>query len=243
MFWRRKRKEERAPASLSLETGELAFTLVRSARRSLGVQILKDGAVVVRAPRRLADSEVARFLREKSRWIERRRERLMANRKPPLRYRDGEVHPWLGESVTLKVDHGKRPLAKFRNGTIHVRVPDPTNEGEAERAVKRLFKRAAPPIFKARIATLFPPFAAFGHKVPRLKTRWMRRNFGSMSRKGVMTLNLTLLRKPVELIDYVIVHELCHLAHMNHGPRFYALLDKMLPGWKSRKSALHGEAD
>lgn len=244
MFWRRKKPEAAATrASLALAGGRLEFTLVRSQRRSLGVQIMKDGGVVVRAPRRMDEADIARFLREKSRWIERHRARLLQNRKPPLRFRDGEAHPWLGKILRLTVERGKRASAKLAGGAMLVRVPSPASERAVEGAIKRLFKREAGAVFGARIEALFPPFAALGHRRPALKTRWMRRNFGSMSRRGAMTLNLTLLRQPLPLIDYVIVHELCHLAHMNHGKRFYALMDGMLPDWKARKRALHGEVD
>ena len=244
MFWRRKKPvTAETQASLRLESGPLAFTLVRSRRRSLGVQILKDGAVIVRAPRDMAEGEVARFLKEKSRWIERHRARLLLRRKPPLRYRDGDGHPWLGRNVRLEVERGNRACAELLEGTILVRVPDPADEGRVEKAVKSLLKREAGGVFRPRIEALFSPFAALGHRLPSLKTRWMKRNFGSMSRQGVLTLNLTLLRKPLELVDYVIIHELCHLEHMNHGRRFYALLDDMMPSWKTRKATLHSEVD
>lgn len=241
MFWRPRKKSLSAgrKASLALASGQLDFTLVRSSRRSLGVQILRDGAVVVRAPRFVSDAEIARFLGERSRWITRHRERLDKARKPALRYRDGELLPWLGESVRLTVRPGKRALAKRAAGAILVRVPDPASEREVEAAVKRLIKREAPGIFQARIEARFAPFGALGHKIPRLKTRWMKRNFGSMSRRGIMTLNLKLLCASPGLIDYVIVHELCHLEHMDHGPGFRKLLTVTMPDWKKRKAALH----
>jgi predicted metal-dependent hydrolase len=245
MFWRPRKKSRPVArkASLALGPGQLDFTLVRSSRRSLGVQILKDGAVVVRAPRFVSEADIGRFLAEKSRWIARHRERLEKMRNAPLRYRDGALHPWLGENLRLKVDPGRRALATLTAGAIRVSVLDPASECQVEAALKRLYKREAPSIFQARIEARFVPFGALGHKIPGLKTRWMERNFGSMSRGKIMTLNLKLLRASPELIDYVIVHELCHLAHMNHGKGFYALMDGMMPDWKARKKALHGEVD
>ena len=66
-----------------------------------------------------------------------------------------------------------------------------------------------------------------------MKARW-----GSCARSGAITLNLRLMQAPLALLDYVIVHELCHLWEMNHGPAFYARLDQALPGWRAQRAAL-----
>ena len=66
-----------------------------------------------------------------------------------------------------------------------------------------------------------------------MKTRW-----GSLSSKGNLTLNTKLILAPRECIDYVLTHELCHLAHKNHGPDFYRLLERTMPGWEKYKTKL-----
>ena len=73
---------------------------------------------------------------------------------------------------------------------------------------------------------------------PQLSVRKMRRRWGSLSLRGRLTLNVDLIRAPKECIDYVITHELCHFKHHNHGPRFYRLLDSIMPDWKKVKHRL-----
>ncbi|MDE2953075.1 MAG: M48 family metallopeptidase, partial [Gemmatimonadota bacterium] len=73
---------------------------------------------------------------------------------------------------------------------------------------------------------------------PTLKIRNMKTRWGSLSRKGNLTLNLGLIKAPRECIEYVVIHELCHLFHPNHGAEFYNLLELMLPDWIKRKHKL-----
>ena len=82
------------------------------------------------------------------------------------------------------------------------------------------------------------PLQKKGIDKPTLKIRNMKTRWGSLSRKGNLTLNLELIRAPRECIEYVVIHELCHLFHPNHGAAFYNLLERMLPDWIKRKHKL-----
>ncbi|MBM4195714.1 MAG: M48 family metallopeptidase [Gammaproteobacteria bacterium] len=115
-------------------------------------------------------------------------------------------------------------------------------------------KQEAARHFAAIIEEQFAPFAARGHPLPRLTLRWMRTRWGSLStrRRGYlrrwfgggppeparMTLNLALLEAPRQCVEYVVVHELCHLEHQGHGPAFYRLMETLMPDWRGRKRRL-----
>lgn len=243
MWWTRKKKTHTCTCSLVLQSRQIDFTLVRSDRRSLGVQVLRNGTVVVRAPHQVPHSTIEGFLKEKSDWLARHQQRLSALFQRALEYREGATHPWLGIEHVLRVSAGQRSRARLSERAIHISVPDPLNAEQVEGAMRAFYKRSALQVFESRTRDLFPPFAKRGYPFPSIRTRWMKSNFGSMNRKGVMTLNLTLLRKPLALIDYVILHELCHLVHMNHSHEFYQLLGGLLPDWPIHKAALHGARD
>lgn len=72
-----------------------------------------------------------------------------------------------------------------------------------------------------------------------LAVRRMRRRWGSCFRDGRITLNTELVGEADDLVDYVLIHELCHLREFNHGPRFYAAMDRALPDWRERRTRLH----
>ena len=80
--------------------------------------------------------------------------------------------------------------------------------------------------------------ALHGFEVNQVRIKHNVSNWGSCSTKGNINLNLNLVRVPAELQDYVMLHELCHLRYMNHGPEFHALLESLCPGHKALKKAL-----
>ncbi len=111
------------------------------------------------------------------------------------------------------------------------------------RAVSRWYHHRAPTVFSHRLQVIRrdPRIAALGDPGS-LKVRRMRRRWGSCFLDGRINLNTELLGEPIPLIDYVIIHELCHLREHNHSPRFYRLMDQVLPDWRERRHRLHRSA-
>jgi predicted metal-dependent hydrolase len=108
-----------------------------------------------------------------------------------------------------------------------------------QRLVLAWYRERACQVFAHRLAVLRrdPRIAALG-RPGTLGVRRMRRRWGSCFRDGRITLNIELLAEPLPLVDYVIVHELCHLREHNHSPRFYRLMDEVMPDWRTRREAL-----
>jgi predicted metal-dependent hydrolase len=91
---------------------------------------------------------------------------------------------------------------------------------------------------RERFDTIAPRFSLLGYKPSPPILRSMPRRWGSYNRSGRVLLNPDLIRAPVPCIDYVITHELVHFVHPNHGPKFYKLLEALMPDWLSRKARL-----
>jgi hypothetical protein len=111
---------------------------------------------------------------------------------------------------------------------------------QLHRTLARWYHHRAPEVFAHRLQVVRrdPRIAGLGDPGA-LKVRRMRRRWGSCFIDGRINLNTELLGEPVALIDYVIIHELCHLREHNHSPRFYRLMDEMLPDWRERRRRLH----
>ena len=108
------------------------------------------------------------------------------------------------------------------------------------RRVEAWLKRRAEQIFGMVLKqALSGPAAAHGISAPTWSVRWMKRRWGSCGRDGRVVFNIRLVQTPLPLVEYVVVHELCHLKHHHHGKTFYALLAKCLPDWKERRKALN----
>jgi predicted metal-dependent hydrolase len=211
-------------------------------RRTLSVEVHPDSRIVVRVPERCAAGTVASWVRLRARWIERQLERFRRRgpAAPPLRYVNGEKHRYLGFAYPLKVAQGRPEGIVLADGQLVVALADGGPDPAAVASLLRAwyFERAQAlyrTILEERHAAFF---AARGHALPALVVKSMKRRWGSLSTRGRMALSVELIRTPLRAIELVVVHELCHLEHPNHGPRFYALLEKALPDWRERRAEL-----
>ncbi len=93
-------------------------------------------------------------------------------------------------------------------------------------------------VFRGTLYKVWQKFNGLGIGKPKLSIKRMQKRWGSLSGKGIVTLNADLIRAPKECIDYVVTYELCHLKYYNHSPEFYKLLDSVIPGWEKIKHKL-----
>ncbi len=112
------------------------------------------------------------------------------------------------------------------------------SRARAKKLVENWYRQCAKEVFDERVAVWYPHFERFGFDPPVVVVRQMRSRWGSCTAQGKITLNLKLIMVPKQLIDYVIVHELCHRVEQNHSKRFYGLLGRVMPDWKERKEKL-----
>lgn len=219
------------------------YSLIRTARRTIGLIVHRDGHVVVRAPLRLPQVAIDLFVAARADWIARARARLaeLPGVAPAdLDPGDTQSQQHLGRAYLIEARRGLKPSVKLDGDRLVLTLHHPGDERGRARALDRWRRAEAERLFTERTAALMPLFAARGLAPPRLRVRVLRRRWGSMSRDGRMTLALGLLSAPLELIDFVIAHELCHLVHFDHGPAFHALLARIMPDHRARKAALRG---
>ncbi len=228
------------------DSGEvLPFRFTRSARKTLAIYVSRDASVSVRAPLRVSLAEVALFLRERWGWIQAQRLQFLQNPAPaPFRYRHGTSFKHLGQDYLLQVEAGARDQASCAGNTLKVRLTAASLPDEAAlvQVIERWQRREALRIFPQRLAECHARMQELSLPYPELKIRKMRSRWGSCSRRASITLNLELVRMPLACIDYVIIHELCHLVEFNHGPCFYELQSRFVPDWKLRKQQLEALA-
>jgi len=92
--------------------------------------------------------------------------------------------------------------------------------------------------FNESLDRCWAKFDRLGIDKPKLSIKRMQKRWGSLSLKGTITLNTDLVKAPKECIDYVVMHELCHLTHHDHSSEFYIMLDSFIPGWEKVKHKL-----
>jgi predicted metal-dependent hydrolase len=149
----------------------------------------------------------------------------------------------LGQRLPLTI-HATTPhwqrheVVKLENGDLTVWVKDLQDTARLANVLAAWSRQQAELLFRQRIAALLPCFSEVT-RPPDLKIRRMRARWGSCSTNGTVTLNLRLIHLDMALIDYVIMHELCHLIEHNHSKRFYALLTCKMPDWQKRRDQLN----
>lgn len=226
---------------------------VSARRRSLSVEVHPDLRVIVRAPRHLAHSVIEAWVASRSRWIEHQLERFRLQghqRPPPPVYTSGERHLFLGSPCVLEVLAAARPAVTLDGETLRIAVRGEADGATVRRALERWYRERAAEVFDEALHRHFGWFAARGHQPPIIRIRSMVSRWGSLSapaRRGGaaaaaaprrMSLNLALIRAPLECIEYVVVHELCHLEQRGHGAGFYKLMTQHLPEWRERRRQL-----
>ncbi len=211
------------------------YELIRSKRRSLELRVLEDGRVQVRAPQRAPLRMVQAFVDSRRQWIAEQQHRQAS--RPRQRWQDGEVLTWRGEPLRMDVCEGRTRVA-ISGAYLSIQVARPEEEAVVRSAVEGWMRRQAKAIFADSIQRQFDWFEQQGFRQPIMRIKTMRTRWGSLSARGYINLNLALLHYPPAALDYVVMHELCHLQHMDHGPGFHALMDARMPDWRQRKRLL-----
>lgn len=219
----------------------IEITVVRRERKTLEIGVEPDATVVVAAPRDASIEAIYAKVRRRAAWI-RRQQRYFSQflpRMPERRFIAGETHHYLGRQYRLKVTAADRSCVKMIRGFIVVRSRDPGRSDLTRRLVESWYRERARAKLAERLEANLVRFPDPDSFRPRgLIVRKMRRRWGSLSAASRLVLNRLLIEAPVDGIDYVITHELCHLTEPHHGRRFYELLSSVMPDWERRKERL-----
>lgn len=230
--------------NLSFKYGDETICFERRPRKNVKSRVLikvhPDGHVVVTAPEERSDDEIIRAVQKRSRWIYRHlHDSLSRNaHKTPRQYVSGESHYYLGKQYLLKViEHPhSRPCVKLLRGKIEVvvREKDPS---KVQALLAEWYRVRAKAVFSQRMDEMLK-LALWVSQRPPMHILYMQTRWGSCSPAGRISLNPYLVKAPRECIDYVILHELCHLVEHNHSKRFYRLMSQVMPNWEVLKTRL-----
>lgn len=221
---------------IALDGGDVDYRLVRSRRRTIGMEIDLDG-LTVRAPRWVTIAEIEGALRERARWIvrtlaswrERRRDVL------PREWRTGAPILFQGRELALAVFPSRRPAIRadlFDLAVLHPHAPD---ESKVAAAVGHWLREEALRLCLPRVGHYA---ASLGRAAPPVRISNARSEWGSCNHRGEIRLNWRLAQLPPPLADYVVAHEVAHLVELNHSPRFWAVVERLLPGHAEHRRAL-----
>ncbi len=219
---------------------QIPVSLSFNERKKLSISVYPDGRVMAIAPLGKEREEIVARLQRRRSWIAKQRRHFETFQPLPekKRYLSGETHLYLGRRYRLRVHRSEVAVVKLVGQFLNVYVPTPKAPGTIAAVLDLWYQQHAEPIFRDRVQRAIAAAASLKIDAVSLRIRPMKTRWGSCSKAGRITLNTELIRAPLHCIEYVIMHELCHLRVHDHSPAFYRLLNRHMPEWEKRKQRL-----
>lgn len=223
--------------SVQFGSREIVFNLEFSERKTLGISVTPEMKVFVKAPMDTPLVKVKEKIKKRAHWIIRQQNFFLTffPKMPDKKYISGESHLFMGRQYLLKIIIGKNEEVKYKGRYIEVVTKEKSKTKELltqwyRTKAKEKFTEITEPIIQRFRKYKVEPKSIFIQNMP---ARW-----GSCTENGKIILNPELIKAPKACIEYVIIHELCHLVHHNHTQKFIDLQTKEMPDWEKWKLKL-----
>ena len=212
----------------------IKYNVILSRRRSISITVRPDKSVIVRAPLRTSMRSIEKFVQMKSSWIQKHinSEPRVKLTDPNKDFNDGEFFRFLGREFKIRKIVSVDNFVRLNENLIEVGQTDPGNNNMTRLLISRWYTIKAREIFTERLKEISGKFSEYGFSPTGLVIRQLKSRWGSCTSKGRITLNSELVKLEPGVIDYVIIHELCHLKYHNHGRDYYNLLERLVPDYK-----------
>lgn len=206
-------------------------------RKSLTIKVYPDTSVRAIAPFDTPLEKVEQHVKKKMSWILKQQREFLSYHPltPPRIYVNGETHLYLGRQYKLRIETADMNEVKLYRGRLVVACKDNKNVREI---LNNWYRQKAFTHFEEILDNIFPLFGKYKISKPELSLRSMEKRWGSCTPNGKVILNPELIKAYKCSIEYVIIHELCHLIYHNHTKSFYELQESLMPDWKKWKEKL-----
>ncbi|WP_417875064.1 M48 family metallopeptidase [Xanthomarina gelatinilytica] len=226
--------------SINYGTKELFFELKQSERKSLAIEVYPDNSIKVLAPLKSTLPEIKKVVLKKSRWIIKQQNYFeqFLPKTPEREYVSGETHYYLGKGYLLKIRPGTENKVKLKGGCFNIEYCGENPQQITKNLLAKWYYQHAEKKFFYVAEGVFQKFKEFEIEQPILEIRRMSKRWGSCHKSGKISVNPEIIKAPTKCIEYVIIHEMCHLVQFNHNKEFYNLLSQKMPNWEKWKNRL-----
>lgn len=223
--------------SIQFGSQKIDFHILFSERKTLGITVTPEMDVLVKAPLNSSIGKIKEKLHKKAPWILKQKGFFLAfHPKTTSRsYISGETHLYLGRQYLLKIEESETESVKLKGKFIEIKA---TEKSRAKILLTNWYLKNAKSKFEASAKPLIEKFIKYKVKPSSIVLRDMPKRWGSCTPTGKIILNPELIKAPKGCIDYVIIHELCHLIHHDHTQKFINLQTKEMPNWEKWKRKL-----
>lgn len=217
----------------------IEYVLSFATRKTLGIKVMPNGLVSVTAPNDAIISEINKTVKSKASWILKQQAFFCAYKPftPQRKFVNGETHLYLGRQYKLQIIEDSINEIKLYRGMMIMKTKK-NNPEYLEKILNKWYKEKAIFYFEELLNNSLEKFIKYKIEKPVLDIRLMQKRWGSCTKSGKIILNTELIKAPKGSIEYVIIHELCHLIHHNHNKEFYDLQNRLSPNWEKWKEKL-----
>ncbi len=211
------------------------YYLVFEDRKTISLRVKPNLKIILKCPNNYSDDKIEKFLIKKWNWLEKQLKdlRRFNKAKKEKEYVSGESFLYLGRQYKLVVEKSENNEVFFKSGVITLKSSDFNKNKDI---LNKWYEERAKEVFKERYNKMLKKFNY--DFIPELSLRKMEKRWGSFLSKKKVLLNPKLIKAHKDCIDYVIIHELCHMRHQNHSPAFYKFLESKIYNWKKIQEKL-----
>jgi predicted metal-dependent hydrolase len=216
---------------------QILYYLEFSNRKTLGITVTPDMEVVVKAPQGTLMERIEEKLIKRARWILKQQSYFLTfyPKTPSRKYVGGESHLYMGRQYRLRTAIGKKNEVRFTGREIFVHH---TPKSSVKKVLNGWYRYRAKEKFAEVAEPWIQRFEQYGVQPEGLFVQEMPARWGSCTATGKIILNTELIKAPKACMEYVIVHELCHLIHKHHTQQFFQLQTALMPDWEKWKNRL-----
>ena len=217
----------------------MEYKLIRSKRKSFGLEINKDGELLVRAPVNLKQSEIDRLLRDKKDWIEKKQKEILqhVSDKKEVSFSEGDRFlvwgHWYPLEVVINPKRHKIEI-ELKEKCIKIRMPM-VNPEEVRKALEMWYRHMSND-FICKCVEHYDQ--CFSKSINNITIKEQKKRWGSCSSKGNLNFNWRLSMAPKAVCEYVVIHEMCHLVHMDHSKAYWKVVEQLDPNYKKHRKWL-----
>lgn len=216
------------------------FKLVFKDRKTLGICVMPDQSVLVQAPLESPVESIISKIKKRAPWILKQQSYFLSFHPltPPRRYIGGETHLYLGRQYRLKVIENSKNKVRLIGKFLEVYTEDKKDIQKTKEQVTAWYMDHARNKISEYVSYWVTRFTKYNVKPKQILFKKMTKRWGSCTPNGIITLNTELIKAPKGCIEYVIVHELCHLVFPNHSKSFLKIQTVEMPDWEKWKNRL-----
>lgn len=220
-------------------TTQIDFMLERRDRSTLEISVEPDATVKVVAPYDASFEVISEKVKKRGDWIikQKRYFQELPPKQPARQFVSGETHFYLGKPYRLKFEASDAESIAIEGPLMVIYgTRDPVR---VEALMRDWYRQRSLTVIQGLLEEWFPRMSIAGEK-PAVQIRKMEKRWGSCTSRGAVIFNEDLIKAPKSCIEYVVVHELCHLIERDHNANFFRLLEGHLPEWREKKDRLEG---